>query len=360
MSLRGLVWTAPQGYALQQLGFGWEYSLCGSLMGLVYYLGKKTPVPNDNDFNRVFGAGTAYAEWYWGVWIWFVLLVCCLAQLVRRVHVWIYRHNQYQYDFRPFSSWEVIKYGSLNRSVTRGAYEILMLVLNLAFCCSVGYYSLITQNDLCNKGQTFFGLFTAALFLTFAQGWIWSLLRLKWQLQKLSRQTGGGRVRRYVGGVVTGPQRISRGVGGADLEHLESAQPASGNGGRSPNSETQPLLAPSWPYGSDDRSSPRVTERQRTLNLPEGNPAQRQDTHVQLHVAPANTTTAFLILWPNIEKWMMMDIFLWLRRFIGALSALGTLLTIFMTIVATVWDWDSPRFLLLYHLQNASNSSLFR
>ena len=54
MSLRGLLWTVPAGYLLYLLGFGWQYSLSGSQMGLYYYLGGVLPDPGHN-VNEKFG-----------------------------------------------------------------------------------------------------------------------------------------------------------------------------------------------------------------------------------------------------------------------------------------------------------------
>lgn len=54
MSLRGLIWTAPQGYILQLLGFGWEYSLSGSLMGLFYFMGALTPAIDNSSFSKTY------------------------------------------------------------------------------------------------------------------------------------------------------------------------------------------------------------------------------------------------------------------------------------------------------------------
>ena len=339
MSLRGLLWTAPQGYALQQLGFGWEYSLSGSLMALVYYAGGKTPVAvNDSNLDETFDGGTAYAEWYWGWWIWFVLIISCLSQLVRRIHVWIYSKNSYQVEFKPFSVWEVIKYESLNRPIIRAVYEAFVFIVNIIFSCSVMYYSLVMQEDIRNKGQSMFGLFTAVLFLTFTQAWLWSLIYLNRQLKNLADAI---RKRRRLH--PSSPRASPRTTN--DIEHLEAAATAT-------NGETQPLL--SWPYGNGERASPH-TER---LNLPEGgnSSGNREVYHVQL--APANTSTAFLILWTKIETWVWFDIFIWLRRLIGAVSLVSTVVTIILTITATVRDWDSPRYSYVHDIRsNVTNNS---
>lgn len=318
MSLRGLVWTAPQGYALQQLGFGWEYSLSGSLMAAVYYGAHHTPSPSDPKVHNVFSTGLPYAEYFWGWWLWFVLIISCLSQLVRRIHVWIYRRNQYL-DFKPYSISETMKYESLNRCLTHSAYELLMIGFNLLLGCSLVYYSLVTQSDIKNKGMTFFGLFTGALFLTFVQGWVWNIIYLRWLLRKAAKVAQRRQYRPSNGNrqiTRTATPRIS------NLDQLE----ASG--------ETQPLL--SWP---NERPESRA-ERQAHAN--QGNRETVAEAHVQL--LPATGSSACLILWPSIEKWVWVDVFVWVRRLVGLISAASTLFTLVLTVVATVWDWHTPRF----------------
>lgn len=338
MSLRGLVWTAPQGYALQQLGFGWEYSLSGSLMGFIYYLGMKTPlVEKESGFRKPFDGGIAYAEYYWGWWIWFVLTVCCLSQLIRRLHIWIYSKNQYL-GFKPFSTWEVIKYRSLNRTAPRAAYEVFMVALNIIFSGSVVYYSLVEQQDIRNKGQTFFGIFTGTLFLALVQGWVWSRIHLRWKRWREKKRLGLGLTperQPYVRShsPTYGPRSSPR-----PNDHLDAAAASNRSG------ETQPLLT--WPYLHSNLSP--CVERRTTLTLPEGNPiASSSDYTARPQVAfgeQTSTTVAFLNLWPNVEMWVWVDIFIWLRRLIGLISLLATIVTIVMTVIATVWDWHSPRF----------------
>ena len=332
MSLRGLIWTAPQGYILQQLGFGWEYSLSGSLMGAFYLMGALTPAINNSSFLKdLFQDGIAYSEVYWGWWIWFVIIISCLSQFVRRMRIWIFSKNQYL-GFKPFSVWETLKYASLNRSVIRALYELFMFALNVVLSCSVVFYSLVDQQDVRNKGQTFFGLFTAVLCLTFSQGWVWSKLHLLWQqqrfLKKLKKIYGQHRQRNS--------GRHSPSIG--DLDQLEQVNTR--------NSETAPLLA--WPFSHPDRSAnerlhrPPPSQDPLDAAQPEQYGALMQ--HAPIHVEPATSTTAFLILWPSLEKWLWMDIFIWIRRCIGVVSLLGTGVTVALAAVATVWDWDNPRF----------------
>ena len=55
----------------------------------------------------------------------------------------------------------------------------------------------------------------------------------------------------------------------------------------------------------------------------------------------------------SIEKWLWMDIFIWICRCIGVVSLLGTGVTIALAAVATVWDWDNPRFMGVECLLNS-------
>ena len=313
MSLRGLVWTAPQGYALQQLGFGWEYSLSGSLMAVVYYIAHYTPSPSDPNVWNVFSSGIPYAEYYWGWWIWFVLMVSCLSQLVRRIRIGIYRRNQYL-GFKPYSVCEKIKYESLNRFLTRATYELLMFGFNALLSCSLVFYSLVAQSDVKNKGMTFFGLFTDILFLTFIQGWVWNILYLRWRIRRAHKAAQGRRYHPSNGNRhnSTAAPRIS------DLDQLETV------------TETQPLLS----------------SRAERLTLPDqGNPDSSAETfegHVQ--ILPATSSNACLILWPGIERWVWVDVFIWMRRLIGLVSMASAIFTLFLTVIATVWDWHTPRF----------------
>jgi hypothetical protein len=60
---------------------------------------------------------------------------------------------------------------------------------------------------------------------------------------------------------------------------------------------------------------------------------------------PASASTALSILWQNIENWVWMDIFLWIRRFIGLVSLVNIVLLMVMVVMATYQGWDNPRFM---------------
>ena len=342
MSLRGLAWTAPQGYLLQLLGFGWEYSLSGSLMGFFYYLGSRTPVDtHSTQFSKMFGAHTAYAEYYWGTWIWFVLIVCSLSQIVRRIHVWIYSKKEYL-GFRPFSTWEKVKYESLNRSYSCALYEGFMLFFNLILMCSLVYYSLVMQEDIRNKGMTFFGLFVDIILLTFLQGWSYNIfylkLRHRWMVRKRVTQAS---VNTSSGGPIptsfTSPRASPR---IPDLDNLETAAAIA-------NGENKPLLG--WNSGqnaSPYAHSPSFDRHHSTL-MGNDSPVDTQyRPHLQMGtVEPATTTTAVLILWPAIEKWVWVDVFIWTRRLIGLVSLVATVVTIATCTAALIWNAETRRYL---------------
>ena len=354
MALRGLIWTAPQGYLLEHLGFGWEYSLSGSMMGMVYYVGAQANLTRIK--SKYIDGNIALSEVLWGWFIWFVLSIVLLSQLVRRARLWIHKRNPYL-GYKPFSHWEVLKYDSLNRSPFRIAYEIFIVILNILYCCSLVFYALVEQKDLQNKGQTFFGLFTAILCLTMTQGWRWSTCYLHWQLRKISRALK----RRSTAGTAAAPTSPTVGTttpktslrGGqlsrskAKNEPLQKAVARAGEAFKeygAATNETEPLLK--WPYSHPDRVSP-VPMRgagnvdNNRLLLPEG----ETELGMAYHLQPASTSTALLILWQNIENWVWMDIFIWLRRFLGIIFVLNIVLLAIVTAMATIQGWDNPRFM---------------
>ena len=339
MSLRGLMWTAPQGYMLQLLGFGWEYSLSGSLMGFVYFLGSCTKVvEHASEFRKTFDGHTAYAEYYWGTWMWFVLIVVSSSQVVRRMHVWIYSRNEYL-GFRPFSTWEKVKYESLNRSLSRGLYESFMLLFNLLCMCSLVFYSLVVQEDVRNKGMTFFGVFVNIILLTFLQGWSYNLLylklRSKWMLRK--RRANQRSLNSASAATITSSRSPRASPRIPDLDNLETAAAIA-------KGENKPLLGWSGQNSSPYNVSPPL-ERHGTLTVTDS-PTEPYRSHLQMGtVEPATTTTAVLILWPSIEKWVWMDVFIWLRRAIGLISLVSTVVTVIMCMAALFWNLESRRYL---------------
>ena len=333
MSLRGLVWTAPQGYALQQMGFGWQYSLSGCLMGFVYYLGRVSTHINSTR-NNFFDSNIGFSEFYWGTWIWFVLLVSCLSQLVYRLRKWVYTRSSCSIS-NPHRHIQVIKYASLNRFIIRLWYEATMVVILLLLSATVMFYSLIIQTDLRNKAQTFFGLFTGVLALQLFLGWIWGKAYHKWKLKK-ARNTHDTLSDHEQSGIQHGrsPPRIN------SIDQLEGGGFRAYSGG-----ETDPLLP--WPYShpdkglADSRGSPCFFQdgfRSSQLQTPSRINYHKPTTYL------SSVELAIVILWPSIEKWICLDVFVYLRHLIGVLSLLCVLTVSIMTVVSAVCDFDAPRF----------------
>ena len=346
MSLRGLVWTAPQGYLLQQLGFGWQYSLSGSLMGAVYYLGAKTPTPHASQ--AFFDEGTASSEVYWGWFTWFVLIVSCLTQLVRRIRIWVYVRNAYL-GVRPFSKYENFKYESLNRRMIRFAYETFMGFLLFLFSCTVMYYSLVVQSDVRNKGQTFFGLFVCTFVFCFSLSWKWSKawfrhkkkIKCMFKLSRVGSKTHSrGSLRR--GGpsrtTVLGPPSSNTSTTATtnnptpwfttDNEHTHVTAGEGDN-----------LLA--WPHYHADRGP-----RQQAFSLPEGTPETLDEPPASESWEDVEHEDSRMVLvWPEIEKWIWLDIFVWTRWIIGFVCLIFTLLLCISACVAVYIGESNPRFM---------------
>ena len=369
LSLQGLLWTAPQGYLLEHLGFGWEYSLSGSLMGLIYYVGAQANLTNVK--STFLDCNISLSEMLWGWFLWFILSAISLSQLVWRSRHFLHKRNPYL-GYKPFSRLEILKYESLNRVPFRTAYEILMISLNLLFCCSLMFYELVEQRDMKNKGQKFFGLFTAVLCLNFALGWTWSTRYFHWQIRRIkkamkrqlaahstssscspssstSTSTPGTSTPTRTnlrGGQLS---RTSKSKKSETLQKPTTTTAARSEGfsveyGAVRSSETEPLL--SWPYSHPDRLSPiketgsvNAEGDNNRLLLPEG----ETELGMAYHLQPASTSTALSILWQNIERWVWMDIFVWIRRFIGVVSLANVVLLMIMVVLATYQGWDNPR-----------------
>ena len=337
---------------LEHLGFGWEYSLSGSLMGIVYYVGAQANVTSWK--SKFVTSNIALSEVLWGWFIWFVLSIVSLSQLVRQSRLRIDKRNPYL-GYKPFSRWEVLKYGSLNRTPFRVAYEIFMAILNILYCCSLIFYSLVELKDMRIKGQAFFGLFTAILCLTFMQGWTWGTCYFNWQLKKISKALRRSPMAASPPPPPTGPSTPRTHLRGGQLsrknEPLQKAVARVKDDSReygAMDKDSEPLLA--WPYSHPDRLSPTGESGTRNagnnrLQLPEG---ERPDLGMPYHVTTiqsASTSTALLILWQNIESWVWMDIFIWIRRLLGIISLLNIALLMVVVVIATVQGWDNPRFM---------------
>ena len=355
LSVQGLIWTAPQGYLLEHFGFGWEYSLSGSLMGLVYYVGTQVNITSLK--STFLDCNVALSELLWGSYIWFVLSTVSLSQLVRRARCVIHKRNPYL-GYKPFSKREILKYESLNRIPFRVMYELFMLLLNLLYCCSLIFYELVEQREMQKKGQVFFGLFTAVLCLTFTQGWSWSMRYLHWHLKRITKAIQRSNFKTsQTSSSVSGPRPPGNSTPKTNLrggqltrernknEALQKAAARAKDYGTVTN-ENEPLLT--WPYSHPDRLSPTdegdtINGANNRLQLPEGE--FEHETMTYNNIQRTSPSTAVLVLWQNIEKWVWMDIFVWIRRFFGIISLLNVLLLIAVVVTATVQGWDSPRFM---------------
>ncbi|XP_019613484.1 PREDICTED: uncharacterized protein LOC109461546 [Branchiostoma belcheri] len=164
MSLRGLIWTTPQGYVLYHLGLGWCPSASGALMGLVYFAG--------NHGNVTLCQHSACSEYLWGFWVWLVLLTSSLYGAVTRARA------SYP-DVHPESSLVPPPSSKLESTFSKVVFELFHLVFGLILGCSICYYALVEQDDLKNKGQTFFGLFAGFAFLVSTQFMHFGMMKKK-------------------------------------------------------------------------------------------------------------------------------------------------------------------------------------
>jgi len=285
MSLRGLLWTGPAGYALNMMGLGWQYSLAGSWMGFVYYLGGETPNWNTSYANSNLDGQIQWSEFYWGWWIWFVLEMTCVSYIVVAIRKRLKLNTYEILNTSLHNFWSLL-------------YEIIIFIINMIFACSTAYYQLVEQKDLKNKGQTFFGLFTGVLFLTFAQAFNWGMWWQKYQFKQKEKNL---------------PSRNSFST---SSEHLQSSE------------ETTPLLP--WP-----QNHPNIGQR---LGATNGVINGRQSCLF------TRQCSRFTQIWQGLEMVIYLDIFVVVRWLLGALSTLHTILVLMMFVVCVVCDIDAPRF----------------
>ena len=337
-------------------------------MGLVYYVGAQANLTSIQ--STFLDCNISLSEILWGWFMWFILSTVSLSQLVRRSRRFLHKHNPYL-GYKPFSRLEILKYESLNRIPLRAVYEILMITLNLLFSCSLMFYELVEQRDMKNKGQKFFGLFTAVLCLNFALGWTWSTRYIYWQIRRISKavkRQSATHSTSLVSNSSSPPSSTSTSTPGTSTprtnlrggqlsrtskskksETIQQPTSAARNEkfseyGAMRNSENEPLL--SWPYSHPDRLSPiketgsvNAEGDNNRLLLPEG----ETELGMAYHLQPASTSTALSILWQNIENWVWMDIFVLIRRFIGVVSLANVVLLVVMVVLATYQGWDNPR-----------------
>lgn len=358
MTLRGFVWTAPQGYALQLLGFGWQYSLSGSLMGLVYYTGSH--INTNHHHNKFFDSTIAHSEFFWGSWIWFVLLISCVTQLVYRIRRWIYCRSISSVR-SPHTRFNQFMYESLSYTVTKVTYNLFMFILWLVFAASIVFYSLVIQPDIRNKGQTFFGLFMSLVSLTFFGAWHWGSLYAQRQVRK-AKEVAEEQMNQFQDR--RGPLRGYPSPQINDFDRLEGGRVV----GYGMRAETDPLLP--WPYShpdkgfADRRKSPVAMYDSRSSTPPNyGNYGPPLSSGLTSNGPPrrhrkslSSVAIAFILVWPSLEKWVWFDFFSFIQHVIGLISLFATILTVFMCSIAFVMDLSSPRFDPQYFVCNYTES----
>ncbi len=322
MSLRGLIWTAPQGYALQQLGFGWQYSLSGSLMSVVYFAGGRSHIPDGELLSAYLDDAVSFSEFYWGTLVWFVLIVSCLTQLVYRIRKWVESNST---SNALNICCEIVKYESLNHTVTIVLYNVFFVIFWLVLAASVVFYSLIIQTDIRNKGQTFFGLFTALVAMTILLSWSWSAAYTKRILEKDRKQQQNiqkhSSTRRM-------PVRIN------DIDSLEQR-------GYLDPSETDRLLP--WPYSHPDKGFMDSRKSQRLdspspLGFNNSPSLSRQPIRRPLATSSQPYVTTVIKIWMVVENFVYLDIFALIRHLIGLVSLLSILFTVVLCFTSVIWD----------------------
>lgn len=158
MALRGLAWTAPQGYLLYHLGYGWHHSVSGCMMGLAYTLGYLMP-----PYKHI-PTGTGWSELLWGYWIWVGVIVSGLAG-------WLEMMRETCGGGEGHTSRHTSAYLSsyIRKRWLAVAFEVWNALITVIFIFSTVYYALVQQNDVKNKGQTFFGMFVISFVMLAAQ-----------------------------------------------------------------------------------------------------------------------------------------------------------------------------------------------
>ena len=307
-------------------------------MGLIYYAGSHM----EDTYNTTFFDSTiAYSEYIWGVWVWFVLLITCITQLIHRSRKWMYSKST-SCGKNPYKRYNKLLYESLNYTVTDILYQLLMVLLWLALAASTVFYSLVIQPDTKNKGQTFFGLFMSVISLTFFGGWKWASVYTTRQLRRQAKnQTGTDRVARVVPPSIHGRMEGNR-------------------------SELDPLLP--WPYSHPDkvfmdRQKPPVylyDAPRSSTPVSYGSYNRASPVSISMSSETRNRATlstgalAYMLLCPSFEKWVWWDLFAILRHVIGFLSLLATVLTIVLSSIAFAMDLTSPRFDSEYFVCNST------
>jgi hypothetical protein len=354
MSLRGLQWTLPSGYVLYLLGYGWQYSLCGSEMGAIYALGNYIGgVEVDSPFwsTNFFGTPPT-SELIWGTVVWYFLIITCMVQLVKRRRTTLdkrYKDLGIELTSKCFSCCSSDCKGVTFLSITYQAVVVTVVLLSL---CSVVYYAAIEQSDLLNKMQTFTGLLIGVVTLFLFLGCSWGYYYGVWTARRLKRR--GNRQQ-------------------ANVNRNAAVRPPPDAAVRPPpdpvpneHAENYPLLPAS---DSEEEKEDGGQDRRRggeygavlqeevvTANVARGT-GNIQMIGIRRHILGLHhmpqhrisllrdRITIFDYYWLLFETVFYLDVFAFLHLLNGLAGACVTLLTITATMVCFVWNIHTPRFL---------------
>ena len=340
MSLRGLAWTAPTGYALYYMGYGWQYALSGSLMAIFYFAGAHTQIRSsalENDF----GAGVPASEFYWGAFIWLALAFSAVARITEHfLKKWEReaRRRDRASDAYPRPSykrsrWTKAKFG---RKASAVVYELTMGAINCVFAASVVFYALVAQDDVRNKGQTFFGIFTAFLFLltcqTFTMGRAWTLARVRKATAAAAkeRRRSSAEVRAKIS--VGSRNHFSRTNSGAMGAPDPFGAPFLGR-------TIVPVdeALPTYQEIESMEEAPRVI----TINDEES--GEEDYSGLRAYRAGIEPERPKSFAWDFVEILHMAAG--WIRNLVGLLGMLATCVTFLLCLFAAAWNAHTPRFI---------------
>lgn len=333
MSLRGLLWTLPAGYLLYLLDFGWQYSLSGSLMGLYYYLGGIIPDPDyspSSHFWENFVGIIPHSELMWGAFVWYVLFVSCMVELIKRRRYQLEQRYQ-EMDLRLNSKLFLCCANDCLRSKCISfMYQLCVMFIVVISLCSVVYYAAVEQADIPNKMQTFTGLFIGTVCLVLALGCSWGYWCGRWT----------ARIRR---------------------DHVRRENPA-------PRPERYPLLrrdgaARLIDSDAHDKPADYGTIREEVVAaniIDDGQAVHMVGVRYALGVrqVPLNQLRALERMrildyyWILFETVFYLDVFAVIHFFNGLVFALSTVTVIVMTFVCFVWNIDTQR----YYVGNCNNT----
>ncbi|XP_062505327.1 uncharacterized protein LOC134182025 [Corticium candelabrum] len=353
MSLRGLIWTAPSGYALYYMGYGWQYAISGSLMGFIYYLGQKTPIdsgPLTPDFAR----GIPVSEFYWGAWIWMVVFFSSVARMTEYVvKRWERKSDASDVDYpQPTykrSNWTT---GKFNRRVLAVLFECLHVSLNVVFAASVCFYAIVDQSDVRNKAQTFFGMFTASAFLLFAQAFIigkaWTISWIR-RIQKRRREMAP---HRGTSGLMQPEIRGTHPVVHLNRVETNNVRYRGNNSTLSPdpfgNLVTRSMFVPLEQHSEEPpgyNTAQRVPSLQVSSVIASQPSVQRSESESSIgsdDVVPTVIEKPRSFMWDFCA--LLHIVTGWIRNVFGLLGIVGVVIAVLFTVIDLVWNFHTARF----------------